>query len=353
VYLTDAELMRPRARERVHCFDEATGKPLWTHSYAVDYQDHAFEPPPGMGPVATPVVSSGKLYTLGSLGHLCCLDATNGHVLWEKALDKEYEAREFNLNASPLIEGNLLILYVGGKPGACVVALDKNSGKEVWRALDESGTNSTPAVITANGKRQVIVWTQDSVTSLEPLTGKTCWRFPLRTSRDQAISTPVFFDNQLLIAGLMLKLNADPPGASTLWPPTKAVSQRVLSNTSTALFRGDYVFSARSSGQLICLEAKTGRQMWETDKVTDQKGGASIHLTPNGDGVFLYTDRGELIRAQLTPTGYKELARARLLEPTYPFSGRNVAWPPPAYANRHVFARNDKELVCAFLGAKP
>ena len=117
------------------------------------------------------------------------------------------------------------------------------------------------------------------------------------------------------------------------------------------LIQGDHVYSGRSSGHLVCLNARTGKQVWETDKITDLKNGASIHLTPNGDSVLLYTDKGEVIRAQLAPGGYKEIGRAALLEPTYPFGGRKVVWPPPAYANRHVFARNDKELVCASLEA--
>ena len=137
-----------------------------------------------------------------------------------------------------------------------------------------------------------------------------------------------------------------------LWPETGAISRRILSQTSTALFRGDHLFSAKSSGELVCIEASTGEQVWKTDKVTDLRNGASIHLTPNGDSVFLYNDRGELIRAQLTAHGYKELGRVALLEPTYPFSGRKCAWTPPAYANRHVFVRSGKELVCASLAAK-
>ena len=85
--------------------------------------------------------------------------------------------------------------------------------------------------------------------------------------------------------------------------------------------------------------------------MTDLNSGASIQLTSNGDSVFLFTDKGELIQAQLTPQGYKEISRTRLLEATYPFGGRKVAWTPPAYANRHVFARSDKEVVCASLAA--
>ena len=252
-----------------------------------------------------------------------------------------------------MIEGDLLILFIGGKPGACVVALNKDTGKEVRKALDEGLTFSSPIVISSGGKKQLIVWTQESVTSLDPAAGKTYWRQRLRTSGDYAVSTPVFHKDRLLVGGLMFQLDPDKPAATVLWPHSKAASRRVLSHTSTALFQGDYLYSAKSSGELICLEASTGKQVWESTKVTDLKNGASIHLTANGDSVLLFTDKGELIRARLSPQGYKEISRARLLEPTFPFGGRKVAWPPPAYANGHVFARNSKELVRASLAAEP
>jgi hypothetical protein len=104
---------------------------------------------------------------------------------------------------------------------------------------------------------------------------------------------------------------------------------------------------------LVCLEASTGKQVWEAANVTDLKNGASIRLTANGATVLLYTDRGELIRARLTGQGYKEISRVAVLEPSLPFGGRKVAWPPPAYANGHIFARNGKELLCASLTATP
>jgi len=157
----------------------------------------------------------------------------------------------------------------------------------------------------------------------------------------------------LLLGGLMLKLDPARTAASVLWPESRATSRRIFSNTSTALLSGDRVYSARSSGELVCVEADTGKVSWESGKVTDLKGGASIHLTPNGKSVFLYTERGELILAQLSPEGYREVSRASLLAPTYPFGGRKVAWAPPAYANRHVFARSDRELVSASLAAEP
>jgi hypothetical protein len=191
------------------------------------------------------------------------------------------------------------------------------------------------------------------MTSLDPATGKTHWRQPLVTNSDYVVSTPVVRDDLLLIGGLMMKLDRGKPAATVLWPKSRAVAGRVLSNTSTPLLAGDCVFSARSSGELVCLDADTGEQVWETKKVTDSKSGASIHLTPNGDSVLLYNDRGELIRARLSRHGYEELGRVTLLDPTYPFGDRKHAWSAPAYANHHVFVRSDSQLACFCLTAQP
>src|SRR5260370_646900 len=126
-------------------------------------------------------------------------------------MEKDYQA------GSPLIEGGLLILFFGGKPGACVIALNKDTGKEVWKALDETWTYSSPIVITSGGKRQLIVWTQESVTSLDPAAGKTYWRQRLLTSSGHAVSTPVFHKDRLLIGGPMFELDPDKPAAKVLW----------------------------------------------------------------------------------------------------------------------------------------
>lgn len=317
----------------------------------MDYPDWAFTLGTG-GPRATPIIRDGRLFTLGALGHLFCLDAAKGDVVWQKSLAKDYEVKEFTgITASPLIEDDLLILYICGKPAACVVAFNRNSGKEVWRSLNDSFTYSSPIILTSGGKRQLIVWTQEAVTSLDPATGRIWWREPLRTPGDMAVATPVFDRQRLFVAGLMFAFDAAKPTPLVLWPEAKEATKRILSNTSTALLQGNYLFSARTSGELVCLEAATGRQVWQTNTVTELNNGASIHLTPCGDGVFLFTDRGDLIRAQLAPQGYREISRAHLLDPTSPFGDRKCAWTPPAYANRHVFARNDTELVCASLAA--
>lgn len=346
VYVTDAQIVGLKSTERVHCFDEATGKSLWVHAEQAPYAERGFiDAANKSGPAATPVFRDGRLYTLGRCGGVRCFDAATGEVLWRGDLDRQFPDKPLACNASPLIEGGLLIAMVGAAPGACVVALDCTSGKLAWKALSEAATHSSPVVLTAGGARQLILWTQESVTSLDPATGKVHWRQRLGTPSDYVVSTPVVQGDRLLIGGLMMKLDHDKPAASVLWPKSRAVLGRVLSNTSTPLLDGNNVFSAKSSGQLVCLDADSGEQVWETDKVTDLKGGASIHLTPIGDSVLLYNDRGELIRARLSREGYKELGRAALLKPTYGFGARKCNWSPPAYANGSVFVRSDEELA--------
>jgi len=353
VYLTDMRLEKPKAWERIRCFEESTGKLLWSYASELVYPKWAFIPEHGGGPAATPIVEDGKIYSLGRNGQVGCRDARNGKVIWEIQLSRKYEIRELVCRGSPLIEGNLLIVFTGAKPGACVMALDKRTGKEIWKALDENVGNSSPLVIVAGGQRQLIVWTDESVASLNPATGKIWWREPMVTSNNDSIPTPVIQKNRLLISGLMYELNADQPAAKVLWPESRAPAKRILSNTSTAMMRGDYVYSAKLNGELVCLEAGTGKQVWETTNVTELKTGASIHLTPNGDAAFLFTDEGNLILARLTPGGYREISRVHLVEPTSILFTRKFAWTPPVYANRCVFARNDEELVCASLAAKP
>jgi outer membrane protein assembly factor BamB len=350
VFVTDCKLGSKEKRlawERVHCFEEATGKPLWTHSYDVRYPDWAFPPDSdGGGPTSTPIVHGGKVYTVGALGHLFCLDALKGEVLWKKDLAEDYRVVEFSIRGSPVIEGSLLIVQMGyNGPRVGLVALDKDSGKEVWTALDgeNGGYASSPVVVAAGGTRQLIVSTGKLVVSLDPATGKTYWQEPFVLFRN--IPTPVCAGNRLLVNGMMFTLGTDRSAATVLWPARKP--DAFLSDTTTAIVRDGLVFSHRKPDSLVCLDANTGKQLWETDKVK-----STMHtLTECRDGVFLFTDKGELIRAHLSAQGYQEVGRTTLIKPT----GRKqaVVYAAPAYANRHVFARNDTELICASLAAEP
>jgi outer membrane protein assembly factor BamB len=353
VFLIDSELKKPKARERVRAFDAVSGQIVWTHAYDVDYPDWAFGADQMGGPTATSAVADGRIYSVGINGAVTCLATANGERIWSKDLMKEYGAASFSLRASPLIDGDRVIFVVGGKPGAYLVALDRHTGREVWKAMEEAVTNSTPAIVEVGGQRQLIVWTAESVTSLNPATGAVLWRQAMTTTSYDANATPVSLGDRLLLSGLMLQLDADKPGAKVLWPEGGGALKRVLSNTSTPLLTHEAVYSATNRGDLVCLDANTGKELWHTDKVTDRKNGVSIHITPNGDTAFLYTNLGELIHARLSPAGYEEISRAKLIEPVYSFGGRKISWSPPSYASRCVFVRNEHEILCASLADTP
>ena len=144
----------------------------------------------------------------------------------------------------------------------------------------------------------------------------------------------------------MLKLGRDRPNATVLWPKQAKISQRILGKISSPNIRGEFVYSANTLGELVCLEGATGKSLWTTDTVTGLAAGSCIHIVSDPDGDWLFTDQGELIRVKLTPTGYREKSRVPLIEPAQDYLGRKVIWTSPAFVDGLIFVRNDRELVC-------
>lgn len=340
--------------ERILCFEEATGKPLWSHSYPCDYENMEY----GNGPRASPTIHDGKVYTLGTKGHLVCLNAETGASVWSRDLVKEYEAvgPRYGISTAPLIEGDLVIISAGCKPDGTFMAFDRNTGAERWKALGERPAYSAPIALTSGGARQIIAWTGDAVTGLEAATGKSLWQIPYKATFDpaQATASPVLQGDMLLClaawfrGSLMLKLGADKPAASILWK----TRQQPATMISTPFFLSDRHFCGiDGGGALFCADSATGDEVWSTRDMPGGKFG-TVHLTPNGDRVFLFDQQGHLILAKFTDKKYEEFGRCLLVEPTAGYRPAGpLTWAHPAYANRHVFARNDRELVCASLAA--
>lgn len=352
VYVTDRE-RKPAEIERVLCFDEKTGQPLWTYSYPCSYRGIGY----GSGPRAAPTVLGGKVHALGATGHLCCLDAVTGKVIWKKDLANLYQANppRWGISAAPLVEGDAVIVCAGGEPDASVMAFHKDTGKELWRALNDRPTYSAPIATSVGGKHQVIVWTADAVNSLDPVTGKSYWRIAYRLGKSAiAAATPVIHDNLLLLVSFetgakLFKLDRARPAAALVWE-----TKQVTSLLGTPLFQDGHFFVADNYGEFHCVDAATGSIVWRTREPTgENKWGSTVHLTPNGKRVFLFNERGQLMVARLGKEGYRGLGRVSLIEPTIGAKEeRAVAWAHPAYANGHILVRNDKELVRASLMAE-
>jgi outer membrane protein assembly factor BamB len=352
VYVFDVELIKPTARERIHCFDAKTGKVLWTYAYEEKYGDWTYVPERGAGPTATPILEDGRIYSVGANGTTHCLDAETGKPIWRKNIGQQYHIAEMSCRPSPLIDGRLLIVFTGAAPGASVMALDKMTGAEVWKSLDDPVSNSTPIIITNAGQRQLIVWSDSSLAALDPVDGHVYWREPMTTSNNDSAAAPLWQGNRLLVSGLMVELDGNTP--KFLWPAIRTPSKRVLSNTSTPVWIGDLIFTARGKGELVCLDPEDGKELWSTNGITAAKNGGSINITPlsrDPGAYLLYTDEGNLISAELSRTGYREISRSHLIDPTWPFNGTKYVYGPPAFSNGHVFARSEAEVVCASLDA--
>jgi outer membrane protein assembly factor BamB len=349
-------------KERVLCLKADNGKLVWKHEYDCPYIKLSYS----QGPRTTPLVRDGRVYTLGAMGDLICLDALKGDVKWSKNLPKEYKTGHpvWGYAASLLLDGDLLYSLVGGE-GSAVVAFNKDTGKEVWRALTtEDVCYSPPMIYEAGGKKQLIIWTSDTIYGLDAGTGQIFWKHAYPAKGDPMrpavnIATPRKQGDLLFISNayhgpMMLKLATDKPEASVLWLNQNKNPEKpefLSSLMPSPVFKDDYVYGVSFMGELFCVEAATGKHLWKSYEATGGKKTdcGTAFIVPQGNRFILFNDLGDLILADLSPKGYKELDRARIIDPILAARGREVVWSHPAFAHRCVFARNDKEIVCVSL----
>jgi outer membrane protein assembly factor BamB len=365
VFVTD-RVADPKQIERIHCFEAASGKKLWTHEYERDYVGVGYP----AGPRACVTIAEGRAYALGAMGDLHCLAAADGKVLWKKDLFADYEIKIpiWGVSAAPLIEGDLVILHIGGRD-ACIVALDAKTGEQRWTALSDRASYAAPIIIEQAGKRVLVCWTGDNVAGLDPATGKVHWKHSFPPQKMViGISTPVVEQDRLFVTSfydgsLMLKLDPDKLAAEKLWKRVgrserPGDTDALHSIIATPLAEGDHLYGVDSYGELRCLDAKTGDRLWENKTATATARWSNIHMVRQGERVWMFNEAGELIISRLSPKGYEETSRAKLLDPTTEQLRQRrpgyvgVCWSHPAFASKHVFARNDKEIVCASLAAE-
>ncbi len=343
--------------ERILCFSAKEGKLLWKHEY-----DCAYKIMYPLGPRCTPTVHEGKVYALGAMGHLFCLDAASGEVLWSKHLPTEYQCDvpPAGCACHPLIDGDKLICYAGGQ-GSLVVALHKDTGKEIWRSLNAAEIGYCPPVmIEKDGRKQLIIWHPEGVASLDPETGQPLWKQAFRSGMNMNISAPrldgdLLFITSFFNGSLLLRLKGA-RDAEVVWEGKGSPQQRgsgMRGMMCTPFFADGHIFGVCGNGEMRCLKAESGQRLWDTLSATvpNQRPmqWANAFIVKQGDRFFLANERGELIIARLTPEKFAEIDRAQIIEPTHAVSGRDVVWSHPAFAHRCVFARNDKELICVSL----
>ena len=282
VYLTDRPTTRDKGTpagpvdravvpgvERVLCLDEADGRVLWQHEY-----DRPYNIAYPSGPRACPLVAGGKVYTLGAEGDLRCLDTASGRLVWSLRFREDYgvQTQTWGVAAHPLLDGERLICLVGGQEHT-VVAFDRNSGREVWRALraKEPGY-AAPVVYEAGGSRQLIVWDTENLNSLDPATGRVYWSEPFPTKMGHAIGMLRKDGSRLFITSffdgsMLMELEPDVPAAHVRWRikgRNENHPEGLHGLISTPFLEEGYIYGVCGYGQLRCLKADTGERLWET-----------------------------------------------------------------------------------------
>ena len=358
------DVKKTESSERLLCLDAKTGQEIWKYEYDCPYTISYRE-----GPRCTPTVSDGKVYFLGAMGDFACLDAEKGTVIWKKNFPKDYEAKVqiWGFAGHPLVYKNMVIVLVGGKD-AVAVAFDKDTGKEVWTALSAKDAGyCPPTLIDAGGVKQLVVWHAEAINGLNPETGSVYWKFPIKPNSSMSIMAPRLAGDYLYAGGnggaqVVLKLSKDKPDATIAWQQDavgmgkRAGPLGMAPINMTPFAEGGVIYGVDQPGMFRAFKAETGERLWWTfvpvlgkDEEEDFKGAGTgtAFIVKNGDRFFLFADNGALTIAKLTPKGYEEVSRTALkLELTQKAFGRKVVWCHPAFAEKCIFVRNDKEIVC-------
>jgi outer membrane protein assembly factor BamB len=324
-------------KDVVACLDAATGKERWQFAYPTSYQDQLGK---GDGPRATPVIAGSRVYTLGAQGRLHCLDLDSGKKIWDRSLVEEYKVPPsyFGVGTTPLVEGKLVLVNVGG-PKAGIVAFDRDTGKEAWRATDDGASYSSPVAATLGGKRTAVFFTRQGVVLLDPKTGAVRYtkRWRARYNASVNAATPlvigdlVFFSASYETGALLLKVGSDK--VEEVWSGDEEMSNHYATCVHHKGFLCGFHGRQEPGAALRCVELKTGKVRW-----TRPRYGCGSMVLADGRLIIL-TERGDLVLAEPTPQEYRELARVHVFDA------------PPcraqiALADGRLFARDGAKLMC-------
>jgi outer membrane protein assembly factor BamB len=322
--------------EVVACLEPATGKEKWYFRYATAYVDEfGFDE----GPRSTPTIAGNQVFTLGAQGTLHCLDLTTGAKLWGRDLNGEYHVRKgyFGVATSPLLVDDHLLVNVGGRD-AGIVAFDKNTGHEVWRATNHEASYSSPVVATIDGATRAVFLTREGIVVIDPRDGKITfskhWRARISASVNAA--SPVVAGSDLFFSasygtGAIL-LHVDHGAFDEVWKNDESLSNHYTTSIANEGFLYGFDGRQEEGARLRCVELKTGKVLWSVDGF----GCGSMILADKH--LLILHEKGSLISAAASPVAFKEFARAELL--TGPCRS------PLALANGRLYARDPKRLCC-------
>jgi len=386
---------RQRDRDLIECLKADDGTPIWTYEYDTDFAD-----PYGYnnGPRCSPVLTKTRCYTFGAQGRLVCLDLETGVLVWEHETAKEWKVPEhfFGAGCTPILEGDLLIVLVGGQPDSGVVAFNSDTGKTVWESVgqqtwDGAETDvpgkpfhwtdremvvsySSPIVATIHGEKHLLCLVRQGLVSLDPTNGSVRFKYWFRAKVHESVNAarPVVIDDLVFLSAAyetgaaLLKVHPDGQNYDVVWRKKRGMS----THWSTPIHHDGclYGFSGRHEGEamLQCVDLQTGDLIWETNgyegdlrdlrtnntgDVVDASGKPATFFgrgskTAADGKYFMLGERGILVLAKLTRDKCEQISKATYKQIHYP------AWASPVLSNGRLYLRSEDHLICLDV-AKP
>ncbi len=337
------QFSREGDREVMRCLALADGKPLWRDAYAAPYSMNLAARGHGKGPKATPAVADGRVFALGIAGALSAYDAATGRVLWRKTFAGEFKhtAPDFGAATSPLVDGDVVIVHVGGEDQGALTAFDTATGAVRWRWTGDGPAYASPVIATFGGIRQLVTQSQERCLAISPADGRLLWEIPFSTSYDQNSVTPIVAGDLVVFGGVgkpTFAVKVSGTSAVRVWE-----ARDITLYMSTPVLSGPRLFGMtdKHKGSLFSLDLATGRVLWKTEG----KLGANAALLDLGSAVLVAAEPGYVsVHAKAGDT-LPELAKIKV--------GDSPLWAHPAVAGQRLLFKDAGTLhVYAVAGAK-
>ncbi|MDB5344564.1 MAG: outer membrane protein assembly factor BamB [Schlesneria sp.] len=324
-------------REAVVCYDAATGHEVWVHSS--DGSADRFEDSlSGTGPRATPTFHEGRIYAYGAKGSLDCMDAMTGKSHWAKSLFAITGAAvpQWGSATSPAVIDDKVLVFVGGKQGNSLLALDRKTGDQLWQAAGGTTSYSTPQVMTIADRRQIVMHDDAGLRGLQLEDGKVLWDHPSPNAGSfQPMLQPHLLANDRLLVNwdsglLCLKISSTDDKWQT---ESQWTSNRLKPSFNEFAIHKGYIYGL-DDGILACADLEKGQRIWKRGRY----GFGQMLLLPEIDELLVLSEQGEVIRVAADPTELRELGRFKAIE--------GKTWNHPMLAHGRLIVRNSEEMAC-------
>ncbi len=337
------------------CLDSATGKELWRYAYEQPFQTHPGARSAGLGPKATPTIDGDRVYMLGINGRFHCFDLQSGRLHWSLDFAKDFWGVEKDnegydkwkpfcgLAASPLIDGDRVIVPVGGKKAGAIAAFDKFTGKLIWKCLDDRSSYASPMLVNLAGVKQVVGFTGIRMIGANAADGKLLWEYPIEIAYEDTIVTPIVRGDMVLVCGWDKPATAlRITGKDGQFQSTVAWQNRSLRTmVASPVLVGDHLYGFSDTARILCIDMANGKTVWTSDVV-----GKFASLVVAEQKLICMNEVGELHVLDLTPRDFARRAK-------YTLSEHGDTWAHPAVSGSRVYIKDKQHLMCYEFGQAP